>query len=47
MRLTNCRNVTIRDLTVYGAYLTMGKVNEQMHGVFISQGCEEIVVERS
>jgi hypothetical protein len=46
IRLTECANVTLRDLTVYGSYLTMGAVNEQMHGVFLSAGCEEILLER-
>lgn len=42
----NCHNLTLRDVSVHGAYLTMGSVNEQMHGIFIAEGCSEIVVER-
>ena len=46
LHLRRCTNVTIRDLTVHGAYLTMGKVNEQMHGIFLGEGCEDIIIER-
>ena len=42
----NCKNLTIRDLSVHGAYLTMSKTNEQMHGVFLNEGSEQIAVER-
>jgi hypothetical protein len=41
----NCTNLTIRDLTVYGAYLTLDRVNEQMHGIAVNQGCEDVVVD--
>jgi hypothetical protein len=44
--LRDCRNVTVRDLSVHGSHLTMGAVNEQMHGIFISQGCNEVTVEK-
>lgn len=42
----DCQNLTIRDLSVHGAYLTMDKTNEQMHGIFLNEGSEQIVVER-
>jgi len=42
----DCANLTLRDLSVHGAYLTMGKVNEQMHGILLNPGSQEIVVER-
>lgn len=42
----NCTNLTLSDLSVHGAYLTMGTVNEQMHGIQVNEGSEEIVVER-
>ena len=42
----DCRRLAFRDLSVHGAYLTMGKTNEQMHGIFLNQGSEEIIVER-
>jgi len=42
----DCRNLTLRDLSVHGAYLTMGNTNEQVHGITINQGSEDIVVER-
>jgi hypothetical protein len=41
----DCRNLTLRDLSVHGAYLTMGNTNEQVHGITINQGSEDIVVE--
>ncbi len=42
----DCKRLAIRDLSVHGAYLTMGRTNEQMHGIFLNEGSEEIVVER-
>jgi hypothetical protein len=42
----DCRNLTIGDLSVHGAYLTEAHVNEQMHGILINRGSEEILVER-
>ena len=42
----DCRNSTIGDLSVHGAYLTLAHVNEQMHGIQINQGSEEILIER-
>jgi hypothetical protein len=44
--MSDCHNITVRDLTVHGAYLTIGNANEQMHGVHINLGCEDIAVER-
>jgi Right handed beta helix region len=46
VHLRSCSQITLRDTSVHGAYLTMGRVNEQMHGVFVAEGCTEIVVER-
>ena len=42
----DCHNLTFVDLSVHGAYLTMGNTNEQMHGINLNQGSREIVVER-
>ena len=42
----DCSHLTFHDLSLHGAYLTMGKTNEQMHGLFLNQGSEEVVVER-
>jgi hypothetical protein len=42
----DCRNLTIGDLSVHGAYLTLAHANEQMHGILINQRTEEILVER-
>ncbi len=41
-----CRNLTFRDLSVHGAYLTLGNAVEQMHGILINEGSEEIAVQR-
>jgi hypothetical protein len=46
IHLRDCARVTVRDLSVHGAYLTMATVNEQMHGLFIAEGCREITAER-
>jgi Right handed beta helix region len=42
----DCRNLTLGDLSVHGAYLTLAHVNEQMHGILINQDSEEVLVER-
>lgn len=42
----DCRNLTIGNLSVHGTYLTLAHVNEQMHGIQINQGSEEILIER-
>ena len=42
----NCEKLTMRDLTVHGAYLTMAAVNEQMHGIHINEGCRDVALER-
>jgi hypothetical protein len=42
----DCSNLTLRDLSVHGAYLTIGNANEQMHGININEGSEEIVIDR-
>jgi hypothetical protein len=46
IRTLDCKNLTIRDLSVHGAYLTLAQVNEQMHGVLIDAGSEEIVIDQ-
>jgi hypothetical protein len=46
MELRDCQNITLRDLSVHGAYLTMRAVNEQMHGININAGCEDLIFER-
>lgn len=42
----DCRNLTFRDLSVHGAYLTLGNAVEQMHGILVNEGSEEIAVQR-
>jgi hypothetical protein len=42
----NCEKLTVSDLTVNGAYLTMAATNEQMHGIHINEGCRDVVLER-
>ncbi|PWU08495.1 MAG: hypothetical protein C5B51_07760, partial [Terriglobia bacterium] len=46
IEMTDCKRLTLRDLSVHGSYLTMDRVNEQMHGIQLGPGCEEIEVER-
>jgi hypothetical protein len=46
IHILDCNNLTIRDLSVHGAYLTLAGVNEQMHGIVIGAGSEETVIER-
>lgn len=46
IRTADCKNLTIRDLSVHGAYLTLAQVNPQMHGILIDAGSEETVIER-
>jgi Right handed beta helix region len=41
-----CRNLTLRELSVHGSYLTLGNASEQMHGIHLAQGSEEIAVHR-
>jgi hypothetical protein len=41
-----CRNITFRDLSIYGAYLTLRKSNEQMHGLTLNEGSENINIEK-
>ena len=39
----NCHGLRIAELTIHGAYLTMAQGGvEQMHGVFLSEGCDEV-----
>ena len=38
IRTADCKNLTIRDLSVHGAYLTLAQVNPQMHGILIDAG---------
>jgi len=42
----DCKHLQFCDLSLHGAYLTMSKTNEQMHGLFLNQGSEDILVER-
>lgn len=42
----DCKNLTVRDLSIHGAYLSMGKTNEQMHGINLNEGSEDIIFER-
>jgi hypothetical protein len=46
VRARNCRGLTLRDLTVNGAYLTLASVGVQAHGIFVDAGCEDVVIER-
>jgi hypothetical protein len=41
-----CRNLTFRELSVHGSYLTLGNASEQMHGIDLTEGSEEIAVHR-
>ncbi len=41
-----CRNLTLRELSVHGSYLTLGNAAEQMHGIHLTEGSEEIAVHR-
>jgi Right handed beta helix region len=46
IRTFGCRNLTFRDLSVHGSYLTLGNASEQMHGIDLTAGSEEIAVHR-
>ncbi|MEV7098137.1 hypothetical protein AB0M80_35385 [Amycolatopsis sp. NPDC051045] len=46
VQMRNCTRLTLRDLSVHGSYLTLGSVNEQMHGIVIDDGSEEIAVDQ-
>nr|MDQ3765638.1 hypothetical protein [Actinomycetota bacterium] len=41
-----CQNLTFRDLSIHGVYLTLGNAVEQMHGIHINEGSEEIAVQQ-
>ena len=42
----NCHQLTIDRLTVHGAYLTMAQGGEeQMHGIFLNEGCANVVLD--
>jgi hypothetical protein len=41
-----CRNLTFRELSVHGSYLTLDNASEQMHGIHLPEGSEEIAVHR-
>jgi hypothetical protein len=40
-----CHHLTIRDLTLHGAYLTMGASGEPMHGIHLNTGCHDVTVD--
>jgi hypothetical protein len=40
----DCTRLTLRDLSVHGAYLTLGNAVEQMHGINVNAGSKEITV---
>ena len=44
--LFGLRNLTFRDPSVHGAYLTLGNTIEQMRGILVKEGSEEIAVQR-
>ncbi|MET0522697.1 MAG: right-handed parallel beta-helix repeat-containing protein [Jiangellaceae bacterium] len=46
VQMQNCTRLTVHDLSIHGAYLTMGTVNEQMHGILIDKGSAEITVDQ-
>ena len=46
LRARSCTGLTLRDLTVHGAYLTLGSVGVQAHAIFVDSGCEDVVIER-
>jgi|tagenome__1003787_1003787.scaffolds.fasta_scaffold20984098_6 hypothetical protein len=46
IRTFGCRNLTFRELSVHGSYLTLGNASEQMHGIDITEGSTEIAVDR-
>jgi hypothetical protein len=46
IRTFGCRNLTFRELSVHGSYLTLGNASEQMHGIDLTEGSEEIAVHR-
>jgi hypothetical protein len=42
----DCAGLRIRDLSIHGSYLTMGKANEQMHGINLNAGTRDVIIER-
>jgi hypothetical protein len=44
--LHSCHRVTIRDLTVHGAYLTQKSVSLQSHGIRVNEGCTDIAIDQ-
>ena len=42
----NCKGLTLRDLTVNGACLSLGSAGAQTHGIFVEDDCEDVVLER-
>jgi hypothetical protein len=42
----DCHHLTIRDLTLYGAYLAMAASGEPMHGIHLSSGCRDATVDQ-
>ena len=42
----NCKSLTLRDLTVNGACLSLGSAGAQTHGIFVEHDCEDVVLER-
>jgi hypothetical protein len=46
LEVRDCKNLTFRDFSVHGSYLTQDKTNEQVHGITLNEGSENIIVER-
>jgi hypothetical protein len=46
LEIRDCKNLTFRDFSVHGSYLTLIKTNEQVHGITLNEGSENILVER-
>lgn len=44
MQVLRCKNIELVDFAVHGAYLSMGAVNEQMHGIKINGGSKDVTV---
>jgi hypothetical protein len=42
----DCENVTLRDLSLHGAYLTLATAHEQMHGIHLFSGSEDVNVQQ-
>jgi hypothetical protein len=46
LQARNSSHVTVRDLTIHGAYLTMRSAGDPIHGVHLAEGCQDIVLDQ-